>query len=78
MAAKPKPMNQIKQILRLYSLGVPVKRIARELGVARNTVKRYVSMQNSSPHDLAELDEVQFHEHATPGRAHTDRQRRVE
>jgi len=78
MAAKPKPMNQIKQILRLHSLGVPVKRIARELGVARNTVRRYVSIQNSSPHELAELDEVQFHEHATAARSHTERQRRLE
>jgi len=33
-----------KKIMELYSLGVPIARIARQLGVSRSTVKRYIIM----------------------------------
>jgi len=78
MAAKPKPMNQIKQILRLHAHGIPVKRIARQLGIARNTVKRYLSLQERSSEDLLELTDEQFHEHINPKPTATERQQRLE
>jgi len=42
MAGKARPMSQIKQLLRLHSQGMPVKRIARTLGISCNTVKGYL------------------------------------
>ena len=68
MAATPKPMNQIKQILRLHAQGVSIKRIARELEIARNTVKRYLALQQSSPEDLLDLCDHEFYQrlHPTP------------
>ena len=42
MAGKPKPMSQIKQLLRLHEQGHSIKSIARNLGVSRNTVKAYL------------------------------------
>lgn len=43
MAGKPKPMSQIKQLLRLHKQGISIKRIARDLNLSRNTVKAYLS-----------------------------------
>src|SRR5690348_6174383 len=42
MAYNPITMNQVKQIYKLYSEGVGIKRIAIILGIARNTVKSYL------------------------------------
>ena len=42
MAGKPKPMSQIKQLLRLHQHGGGKKHIARTLGISRNTVKTYL------------------------------------
>lgn len=42
MAGKPKPMSQVKQILRLYHQGKGIKTIARALSVSKNTVKDYI------------------------------------
>jgi len=39
MAGKPKPMSQIKQLLRLHKEGKGNKSIARILGISKNTVK---------------------------------------
>lgn len=39
MAGKPKPMSQIKQLIRLYQAGTGKKTIARDLGLSKNTVK---------------------------------------
>lgn len=41
MAGKPKPMSQIKQLIRLYQAGTGKKTIARDLGLSKNTVKAY-------------------------------------
>jgi DNA-binding NarL/FixJ family response regulator len=38
----------VRQMGRLVELGWGAKRIARELGVARNTVRRYSAMRRSS------------------------------
>jgi len=78
MAATPKPMNQIKQILRLHALGEPIKSIARQLGIARNTVKRYLALQQSSKLDLLDLSEEQFHQQINPKPTRSQRQQRYE
>src|SRR5690625_7635055 len=43
MAVKPKPISQITQLIRLSLQGAGKKRIARTLGVSRNTVKAYLA-----------------------------------
>lgn len=45
-------MSTIKQILRLHSQGKKIKFIARNCGVSKNTVKRYLGLVSSSPYDL--------------------------
>jgi len=42
MAGKPKPMSQIKQLLRLRQQGKAIKEIARALQMSKNTVKSYL------------------------------------
>lgn len=44
MAAKSKPMSQIKEIYRLHSKGNSIKGIARLCGVSKNTVRKYLSI----------------------------------
>ena len=39
MAGKPRPMSQIKQMIRLHKQGYAIKSIARSLGISKNTVK---------------------------------------
>ena len=43
MAAKAIRMEQLKQILRLKQNGFSIKAIARTTGIARNTIKKYLS-----------------------------------
>ena len=43
MAGKPKPMSQIKQLLRLHQQSDSIKSIARKTGSSRNTVKAYLN-----------------------------------
>ncbi|KPP96687.1 MAG: transposase [Bacteroidetes bacterium HLUCCA01] len=78
MAATPKPMNQIKQILRLHIQGVPIKRIARDLGISRNTVRRYLALQQSSGEDLLELSDLEFHQRLHPAATQTQQEARYE
>lgn len=68
MAGKPKPMSQIKQLLRLHQSGWKIKSIARQLGISKNTVKSYLQKIYSSKwliSDLLELEdpilESKFH-----------------
>src|SRR5699024_9516553 len=42
MAGKPKPMSQVKQILRMHYKGTGIKTIARNLQISKNTVKDYL------------------------------------
>lgn len=42
MAAKPKEMYEVKQILLLRSSGLGIKAIANRLGISKNTVRKYV------------------------------------
>ena len=55
MAGKPKPMSQIKQLIRLYQAGTGKKTIARDLGLSKNTVKAYISKLQGLKVDLGEL-----------------------
>jgi FixJ family two-component response regulator len=41
MAGRRSPVTDIREILRRLQLGEPDRRIARDLGVGRNTVARY-------------------------------------
>lgn len=68
MAGKPKPMSQIKQLIRLYQQGASIKCIARQLGISKNTVKAYISKLEALKTDfqvLLSLDdpilEARFH-----------------
>ena len=55
MAGKPKPMSQIKQLLRLHKQGIGVKTIARNLGISKNTVKSYLA---KLPETKMSIDEI--------------------
>jgi len=55
MAGKPKPMSQIKQLIRLHQQGKEKKFIARALSMSRNTVKLYIHKLAVSNYDLDEL-----------------------
>lgn len=55
MAARTISMEHYNMILRLQELGFSIKGIARQLGLARNTIRRYLSDQggDSPPDDTA-------------------------
>ena len=58
MANQSIPMNEVKQILILYHQSVPIKQIARQLGMSKNTVKAYLKRFQESgvcTDDLVEL-----------------------
>lgn len=55
MSGKPKPMSQIKQLLRLQQKGEGIKTIARILGISKNTVKSYLNKVELLPLSLDEL-----------------------
>ena len=55
MAAKPKPMSKIKQVLRARQQGRSVKWIARSAEISRNTVRKYLSLATQSGQSLQEL-----------------------
>ncbi len=55
MAGKPKPMSQIKQLLRLHKEGKGNKSIARILGISKNTVKSYLQKVKHSKLDVDAL-----------------------
>lgn len=48
-------MSQIKQILRFTQQGKSIKFIARSLSVSRNTVRKYLSLQQASGQPVEEL-----------------------
>ncbi|TVQ87116.1 MAG: IS21 family transposase, partial [Bacteroidetes bacterium] len=55
MAGKPKPMSQIKQLIRLHQGGAGKKTIASNLGLSKNTVKAYINKLESLKLDFNEL-----------------------
>lgn len=58
MAGKPKPMSQIKQLIRLHQQGKGRKFIARALNMSRNTVKQYILKLEVSKFDMDALLEL--------------------
>src|SRR5690606_1051357 len=55
MAGKPRPMSQIKQMIRLHKQGYAIKSIARSLGISKNTVKSYLYKIGEARLDMEEL-----------------------
>lgn len=55
MAGKPKPMSQVKQLLRLHKAGKGNKSIAGILGISKNTVKTYLRKAEASGLDVDAL-----------------------
>ncbi len=55
MAGNPIRMSQFKQVLRLISQGQKIKAIARETGISRTTIKRYLRIISSRELNLEEL-----------------------
>ena len=47
MAGTPKSISMIKQIVQLHGLGYGIKTISRDLGISKNTVKRYLRQAES-------------------------------
>lgn len=63
MAGKPKPMSQIKQLIRLHEQAKPVKFIARSLSMSKNTVKAYIrkiGLSQKAVGDLLALDDPEL------------------
>lgn len=54
-------MSQIKQILRFTQQGRSIKWIARSLSVSRNTVRKYLSLQQASGQPMEELLQLEDH-----------------
>lgn len=59
MAGKPRPMSQIKQMIRLHRQGYAIKAIARSLGISKNTVKSYLFKIGGAKLDMDELLSVE-------------------
>ena len=59
MAGKPRPMSQIKQMIRLHRQGYAIKAIARSLGISKNTVKSYLFKIGEAKLDMDELLSVE-------------------
>lgn len=55
MARTPKTTGMIKQIYRLQRQGKGKKTISRELGISKNTVKKYLAILEDMPGDPEEL-----------------------
>jgi len=55
MAGKPRPMSQIKQLLRLYKQGKGKKTIAHSLSISKNTVKAYLNKLEQTKMDIDSL-----------------------
>ncbi len=56
MAYKPTRMDQIKKIIEYHQKGYSKRRIARLLGMSKNTVKRYLERIEQRGIDIDELD----------------------
>jgi transposase len=54
MAQKPIAMEQLKQILQLYSDGVSIREITRRAGISRNSVRKYLLRFNDVKQNLSD------------------------
>ncbi len=59
MAQKPIIMEHIKQVLQLSERNVPIKEIARRVGISRNSVRKYL---RTFKHQSTTLDTKQLAE----------------
>lgn len=55
MAGKTITMNNLKQIIRHRVNGMALQTISKTMGIARNTVKKYLQLIESKGHDYGEL-----------------------
>lgn len=60
--AKHINMSVLKQIIRQWCNGIPVKTITRNMGVARNTVKSYIGLIQSKKLSCKELLDLEDHQ----------------
>jgi len=58
MANKKIDMLQLKQLLRLYTQGVSKLQISSQLGLSRNTVKKYITLFTTSKFTYEEIKEL--------------------
>lgn len=58
MAQKPIPMELLKQVLQLKNDGIPIREIARRVGISRNSVRKYLSriLPNQVPSEVCLAD----------------------
>lgn len=56
MAYKPLRMDQVELIIKYHNEGVSKIKIARLLGISRNTVKKYIRRQNKEDPGLCAKD----------------------
>ena len=55
MSQKPIAMEQLKQILQLKNDGIGIREIARQTGLSRNSVRRYLLLLNTDADSSEEL-----------------------
>lgn len=82
MANNPINMNNVRQIIKLYSKGLGKKKIALRLGISKNTVKSYVeyfSRLNTTWEDLSRLSDCDLNKlfHPDPSIAQSGRLRQL-
>jgi transposase len=53
MPQKPIVMEQLKQILQLRSDGIPIREMARRIGISRNSVRKYLQLLEAEPVNLS-------------------------
>ena len=60
MAYKPTRMDQIKKIIEYQQKGFSIRRIARVLGISRNTVKQYIRRFEERDLSVKDLNDPKF------------------
>ena len=60
MAYKPTRMNQIRKIIEYRQNGLSIRRIARLLGMSRNTVKQYIRRFEERDLSIKDLDDPEL------------------
>ncbi len=78
MAYKPTRMEKIRQIMKFYNQGVPLKKISRLVGVSRNTVRGYVRKIIAAQIDLDTEEEALIKQVAYGSSRSEDNHREVE
>ncbi len=53
-------MRKIKQLYRLYTQGISKRKISKQLGISRNTVRKYLELLVKSKLTSEEIDRLNF------------------